>query len=360
LATDVVAARLRSRTPWDLVVERVAEPALRPGEVRIRTEAVGLCGSDVHAVRADAGYEWVPERVVIGHEVVGSVVEVGEGVDTALAGRRVAPLAIDGCHHCDACAAGHENRCLERDCMGMHFDGGLAETFVFPAARLHVLADQSLDARLGALIEPMAVAHQALRQLADALDPVAARDPENSALSPLAGRELCVSGPGAVGLLAGCAALAAGADVTISGPPSGAESRMAAALALGLRADEPGRTFDAWLDASGAGVALRGALPRVRRGGAIAVPAMFAAEVALDMNAIVRGQLTLRGTYAYVRADFEAAERIIHERAASLRAIVEEYGIADTERALRDAAAASVVKPVVVLDGAAAAHEEGK
>ncbi|WP_282827628.1 zinc-dependent alcohol dehydrogenase [Gulosibacter sediminis] len=343
MATEQLAARLRSRTPWDLVIDRVVEPSPAAGEVRIRTEAVGLCGSDVHAVRADAGYEWVPENVVIGHEVVGVVDAVGHGIDATLVGRRVVPIAIDGCGHCAVCRTGHTNRCLERNCMGMHFDGGLAESFVFAADRLHVLAEQSLDARLAALIEPMAVAHQALRGIATAFDTEAA------GIEPLRGVELCVSGPGAVGLLAGCAALAAGANVTISGPPSGAESRMAAALALSMRADAPGREFDAWLDASGAGVALRGALPRVRRGGVIGVPAMFAAEVALDMNAIVRGQLTLRGSYAYTREDFVAAERIVGERADALHAIVEEFTIAETVTALRAAADATVVKPVVVF-----------
>ncbi len=343
MATSQLAARLRSRAPWDLVVEPGAAPVPAAGEGRIRTEAVGLCGSDVHAVRADAGYEWVPENVVIGHEVVGTVAELGVGVSADLLGQRVVPIAIDGCGHCEVCRAGHPNRCLERDCMGMHFDGGLAESFVFPADRLHVLANQALDARLAALIEPLAVAHQALRGIATAFDSTAV------GLAPLRGLELCVSGPGAVGLLAGCAALAAGARVTISGPPTGAESRMAAALALGMQPDAPGREFDAWLDASGAGVALRGALARVRRGGVIGVPAMFAAEVSLDMNAIVRGQLTLRGSYAYTRDDFAAAERIVGERGADLIAIVEEFGIADTERALRAAADATVVKPVVVF-----------
>ncbi|SJM71119.1 zinc-binding dehydrogenase [Gulosibacter sp. 10] len=327
MAADVRAVRLRSRTPWDVAVEETARPEPGPGQVAIRTEAVGLCGSDVHAVRADAGYEWVPAGVVLGHEAVGTV------LSGPLAGTRVVPISIDGCGACADCRAGDTHYCADRDCAGMHFDGGLAEVFVYPADRLHVLADQSLPAPVAALLEPAAVAAQALSRLG----------------GPLAGRRIGISGPGAIGLLSGALALFEGAEVTIVGPPEGAESRMASALALGMRPDTGETGFDYWLDASGAGIAVAAALPRIRRGGAMVVPAMFPRPVELDFNLLVRGQVRLQGTYAAVREDYARAERMLSARAGDLAGIVEEFALEDAVTALRKAAAAEVVKPVVVL-----------
>ena len=60
-----------SAVPEDVTLGEVGEPEPAPGQVRVRTQACGLCGSDVHAWRHDRGYEWIAPPVVLGHEAVG-------------------------------------------------------------------------------------------------------------------------------------------------------------------------------------------------------------------------------------------------------------------------------------------------
>src|SRR4051794_14838134 len=103
----------KSISPHDVDVDRLPLPEPGPGQVRVRTEACGLCGSDVHAWRHDAGYEWVRPPVVFGHEAVGHVEALGEGVDPTWLGKRVVPVAIDGCGQCDLCVRGLRQICLQ-------------------------------------------------------------------------------------------------------------------------------------------------------------------------------------------------------------------------------------------------------
>ena len=186
---SMMAARLYG--PADLRIDRIPVPhAPRAGEVIIKVEAVGICGSDLHAYRdARIGDTVVAEPLVIGHEFSGIVEAIGSGALDGLgnplrAGMRVAVDPAQPCFRCFMCERGHPNLCRRLHFCGVFPDpGSLAEYVRMPARGCFPLADE-LDAEEGALLEPLGVALHAV-------------DLVNAKL----GECVVIHGAGAIGLL---------------------------------------------------------------------------------------------------------------------------------------------------------------
>lgn len=145
-----------------LVVERpgvltlaerpLAEPG--PGEVRIRVERAGICGSDVHIFHGRNPFARYPR--VIGHEFFGRVDKVGEGASLPV-GTRVVVDPVISCGHCYPCSIGRPNVCTSLQVIGVHRDGGFSEFACVPAANAYPVPDTVSDDQ-AALVEPFAVA----------------------------------------------------------------------------------------------------------------------------------------------------------------------------------------------------------
>ena len=190
------------------------EPTPEPGagEALIRVGAVGLCGSDRHwVVDGGIGDAVLEAPLVLGHEFAG-VVETG-----AMRGRLVAVDPAVPCGSCEPCSAGAGNLCLRIVFAGHgRADGALREMLCWPASALHPLSD-SLDARVGALVEPLAVAIHGIE------------------LGRLAsGATVGVIGCGPIGLLVVALARMAGASVIVASDPG--QHRLDAAVELGATA----------------------------------------------------------------------------------------------------------------------------
>jgi L-iditol 2-dehydrogenase len=331
------ALRKRSSAARDCGLEQVPVPRPGPGQVLVRSEAVGLCGSDVHAMRSDAGYEWVPTPVTLGHEVCGTVVAAADAAGEGLVGARVVVVAIDGCGQCADCLGGRGNYCPDRTCFGLHGDGGLATYFVVEASRLWVV-DDLLEPAMAVLIEPASIALQALRVL----------DPD------LRGQQVGVAGPGAIGLLCGLECVRRGADVVMYGPETGAEVRLDFARTLGMRIGDPvgpREPADHWVEASGAAGALTGAIASVGFGGKIVVPAMYGRLPEIDMNQVVRKGLAIHGSYGYNREDYAAATALVTERREVLEAMVSVFALDEAADAMGRTERAELIKAVVLPTG---------
>lgn len=109
-----------------LRLDDIPKPVAGPGEVVLRVKACGVCRTDLHIV--DGDLPALGRRVVPGHEVVGQVVEVGEGVSNTSLGARVGvPWLGHACGHCRYCLAGRENLCDAPGFTGYDIDGGYAE-----------------------------------------------------------------------------------------------------------------------------------------------------------------------------------------------------------------------------------------
>src|SRR5256886_17653789 len=142
-----------------MAVETVAEPRQVDDEVLVRPEAAGICGSEIEGYLGR-----MPNRIpplVLGHEFAGTVVTAGRDARDEWSGRRVAVNPLLSCRVCVRCKAGERNLCAERRLIGVHVAGGFAERVSVPAANLVLLPD-AVDARIGALVEPLANAVHAV------------------------------------------------------------------------------------------------------------------------------------------------------------------------------------------------------
>ena len=325
------ALRVQSLDGWDIYLDEVSVPEPGPGQLLVRSEAVGLCGSDVHACRGDAGYEWLTLPVTLGHEVTGRVIAQGSDVEGDWAERRVAMVAIQGCGQCEVCTSGHGNYCPSRTCLGLHSDGGLAEYFVIDAIRV-VPINTETPVTLAAMYEPVAIVQHALDSL-----------PTN-----LTGAVVGVTGPGTIGLLSGLECARRGASVTIFGRSEGDEIRLECAEQLGLIVgNATDKVFDFWVEASGSEGGLNRAIEQCANRAQIAVPGLFGWLPGVQMNQLVRGGISLHGSYGYLTEHYQRAAKFVADYEARLQRMITVFSMDEAEQALRATAAGDVIKAVV-------------
>ena len=106
-----------------------------PGEVVVRVDRVGICGTDMGAFRGRQPFFSYPR--ILGHELGVIVDELGEGVQGMKVGDRCSVEPYMNCGHCRACRQGRTNCCASLECLGVHCDGGMRERILLPATKLH-------------------------------------------------------------------------------------------------------------------------------------------------------------------------------------------------------------------------------
>src|SRR4051795_8553591 len=202
--------------PERMAIEQRPEPAdPGDGELILRPEAVGICGSEIEGYLGRMGNRTPP--LVMGHEFAGVVVAAGAGAEE-LEGARVTVNPLSGCGECTLCRAGHSNLCADRVLVGVHVPGAFADFVKVRATDARVLPD-GVSARIGALMEPLANGVHAVR------------------LAPPGAERVVVIGAGTIGLVTLQAALLEGLpEVGVVEPQ---EIRRARALSLGASATEP-------------------------------------------------------------------------------------------------------------------------
>jgi len=132
-----------------LKLEELPEPEPGPGEVLIKIRASGICGSDINYVKGKTLPYNTP--ITLGHEISGTIEEVGDGVENLKVGDRVVVHYIISCGRCKQCIQGNDNRCRNRVSIGAHIDGGFAEYIAVPARNAFKLP-QNLTFEEGAII----------------------------------------------------------------------------------------------------------------------------------------------------------------------------------------------------------------
>jgi (R,R)-butanediol dehydrogenase / meso-butanediol dehydrogenase / diacetyl reductase len=280
--------------------------------VKLRNAYSGICGSDLHVYYSPeaSGLDYsVPHPLtgamppqVLGHELSGTVVELGEDVTGVAVGDRVAVWPIYHCGTCPACRRGLVNTCRR---LGFHgltsHGGGMAEYTTVPATMLHRLPEQ-VDLRLGALVEPMAVAWHAV---------------DRSGIRP--GQVALVAGTGPIGIGLWFALRARGIEVVLVSEPS--PVRRAAVQGLGAtRIVDPasddlpaavadataGAGVDVAFDAAGVGPATLQALRVLAPGGRLVVVALHEQRFEFNPMLLVLGERSMTGALAYLPRDFDA------------------------------------------------------
>ncbi|WP_432195810.1 L-idonate 5-dehydrogenase [Streptomyces sp. bgisy027] len=290
----------------DLRVEELPAPLPGPGQALVAVRYGGVCGSDLHYWRhGGVGDFRLREPMLLGHEVVGTVVAYGDGASGPLAGTAVAVHPATPCGHCPECADGRRNVCRDTRYLGSaarfpHVQGGFAARVVVPADQLRPLP-AGLDPRRAALAEPLSVALHAVRRAGD-----------------VAGRHVLVTGAGPIGCLVVAAARAAGAaGVTVTDLlPAALEYARAAGADTAVRADDPGGAgwpaeVDVAIEASGVAGGLDTCLRLVRRGGVVVQLGMLPpGHSPFAGNLVVSREIELRGAFRF-DTEFDAALELL-------------------------------------------------
>jgi L-iditol 2-dehydrogenase len=282
-------------------IREVPVPVPGPGQVLARVRAVSICGTDAHLVRGDYPGFWPPAfPFTPGHEWAGDIVALGPGADRYgwKVGDRVAGTSHDACGVCQKCVEGRYNLCENYGVPGLHKQYGHSvqgadATYVVHGVKAIFRLPDSLGYAEGAVIDPASIAlHVANR----------------GGIRP--GDTVAITGTGAIGLLAGDAALVRGAARVIMLEPN--PVRLAKAGAMGfetvgsqvadhaaeVRSRTAGLGVDVALECAGAPAAVQVALGVLRRGGRCAAVGIPTAAVEIAMQRLVLDEIELVGSRA--------------------------------------------------------------
>jgi L-iditol 2-dehydrogenase len=273
---------------------RVPDPG--PGEVLIRIEAAGICGTDRHLFKGE--FPCTPP-VTLGHEFSGIVVGRGSGVDIP-EGARVVCDPNDWCGHCDACRRGRVNLCERNVASGIHRDGGFAEYAVFPA-RKAVPLPTDLDPLHGAFCEPLACTLHGF-----------------DIGAPVPGERVLVIGGGVIGLLALQLSRIAGAEtMLLTRHP--AKHELARALGVTETAATPDEAARIWpegadltLECAGVAETVACAPSLTRAGGRVIVLGVLpqGSQVSIEPFDLLFREIQLRFAFINPFTQTRAAELI--------------------------------------------------
>ncbi|SNR74983.1 galactitol-1-phosphate 5-dehydrogenase [Paracoccus sediminis] len=281
----------------DLDIREVPDPVPAAEEVLLRVEAVGICGSDMHAW---AGHdERRPAPLILGHEAAGTV------LDGPMAGQRVTVNPLVTCGRCQACLAGRDNLCASRQIISMPpRDGAFAEKLAMPFRNLVAVPD-GVSLETASLAEPLACGWHAVRLARQALD------------MPLSSARCLVFGGGAIGLGVALILKSLGAAEIGLGEPSNAR-RQVAALQGGLhvfdpQSDETPASVDLVIDGVGFGATRAAGSAALRPGGVFMHIGLGDASPGFDIRRATLQELTFIGTYTYTAQDFRHTATAIFE-----------------------------------------------
>lgn len=268
------------------------EPSVGVNEVKIKIKKTAICGTDLHIYKWD---EWsqntIKTPMIIGHEYVGVIAEVGDGVKNLKVGDRVTGEGHIACGHCRNCRRGKLHVCENTIGVGVNRDGAFAEYLVIPADNAIKLDDRISD------------------EMASIMDPFG--NATHTALSfPLIGEDVLITGAGLIGCMATAICRFAGAryvvvsdlsdyrldiakkmGATLTINPSKGETIEGAIEQLGMRG------FDIGLEMSGSPRAFEGMIDNMYNGSKISLLGILPKETNVDWSKIIFKALTLKGIY---------------------------------------------------------------
>ncbi len=140
--------------------EDLPEPIRKPDEALVRIRRIGICGTDLHAYQGNQPFFAYPR--VLGHELAGTIEEIGPNDAGLKAGDQVGIIPYLHCGACLACRSGKTNCCTEMKVMGVHVDGGMREKIAVPFT--HLIATNELTLDQAAMLEPLAIGAHAVRR----------------------------------------------------------------------------------------------------------------------------------------------------------------------------------------------------
>ncbi len=331
----------REGSQW--AVEDVEKPLVGPGEALLRVIQTGVCGTDEHLLHGGfiAKFPLIP-----GHEIVGEVIELGEGAEGIGVGDNVVVDNTVLCGECNACREGKDLFCERFGSLGCNMPGGFAEYVVVRASKLYPIGD--LDPDIAVFTEPTACAVHGV----DILDLAPASD-------------VLIFGAGPTGLILSQLLKTAGAARVTVAAPTMTKLEVAEALganhtvqisrtdpgtaAVELRAIAP-NGFDAVIEATGSTAVLELAISLTKTGGTVLVYGLAAEEATASVKPyeIFSRELTIRGSFAQTHCIGRALFALQTGSVRTEGLITSKVSLGEFERAIANLHDPSEIKTIVV------------
>jgi len=287
-----VKALVKKAATQGLWLEDVPEPDVGVNDVLIKVDRTGICGTDVHIYQWDDwAQQTIPVPMVVGHEFVGEVVEVGSNVLDFHSGEVVSGEGHVVCGRCRNCLAGRRHLCNSTEGIGVNRPGAFAEYISLPMTNVwHHAAD--IDRDIASIFDPFGNA-------------------VHTALSfPVLGEDVVITGAGPIGLMAAAVVRHAGARHVVITDVNPWRLNLAKKLGVTRAVDVRSENltdvqkqlgmaegFDVGLEMSGNPSAFRDMLANICHGGKVAMLGIPSGEMAIDWNTVVFNMLTIKGIY---------------------------------------------------------------
>ncbi|MGD1012529.1 MAG: L-threonine 3-dehydrogenase [Acidimicrobiales bacterium] len=322
-------ALVKAKPEVGLSYEDVPVPTIGRGDVLIKVLRTGICGTDLHIYSWDPWAEAnVPVPLIIGHEFVGEIVELGVDVADLAVGELVSGEGHLVCGRCRNCIAGRRVQCAHTKGIGVNFPGAFAEFIALPAANVwrHW---EGIDLDVAAIFDPFGNAvHTALT-------------------FPVLGEDVLITGAGPIGIMAALVARHAGARNVVITDVSDFRLELARSVGVTLALDVSRTTiaeamaeldmhegFDVGFEMSGRASALQDMLGSMAHGGKIAMLGLPSDQFAIDWSHLVMNMITIKGIYG--REMFETwywMSVLVHSGVDISPVITHRYPAADFEEA---------------------------
>jgi L-iditol 2-dehydrogenase len=335
MSDSVMRAAILTK-PETIELGSMAIPTLDPDQVLVQVEAVGVCGSDVHFYEhGRIGSMIVESPLVLGHELSGTIVQVGSNVSADRVGKRVAVEPQRPCTKCEYCQAGKYNLCLNIEFYAAPpIDGAFCE-FVKIQDHFAFEIPDSVSFNAAALMEPLSVAIWTMKKA-----------------NMKAGDRVLIAGAGPIGLIVAQTAQAMGAaSVTITDvSPQRLEFALAhgADKAIDITKDNlDGIEADVFVDASGNAKAVYDGISHLAAAGYAVLVGMGADDMMLPVAYIQNKEITVTGIFRYTNTWPEAIELVASGKVDLDCIVTSEFGLAEVEKALNAGKIPGQLKAVV-------------
>jgi threonine 3-dehydrogenase len=284
-------ALVKSKSERGLWLDDVPEPTIGINDVLIRVDRTGICGTDLHIYKWDTwAQKTIPVPMVVGHEFVGEIVEVGSNVKDFFPGQIVSGEGHVVCGHCRNCLAGRRHLCADTKGVGVNRPGAFAEYLALPMTNVWV--HNGIDRDIAAIFDPFGNA-------------------VHTALSfDVLGEDVFITGAGPIGIMAAAIVRHAGARYVVITDVNefrlDLARKMGVTLAINAKQKNLGEVqrelgmkegFDVGLEMSGNPAAFRDMIDNMCHGGKIALLGIPAEPIAIDWNKVVFNMLTIKGIY---------------------------------------------------------------
>lgn len=301
--------------PGKIIFREIPVPEIGDGKVLVKIMDIGVCGSDIHVYHGKHPFTKYP--VTQGHEVSGEIVKCGANVEGLTVGQKVTIEPQVYCGKCYPCRHGKYNLCEELKVMGFQTTGTASEFFAVDAKKVTPIP-KSMSFEEGAMLEPLAVAVHAVRQMGD-----------------VAGMNIAVLGAGPIGNLVAQAAKGLGAAKVMITDVSGYRLEKAKECGVDVCVNTKEKNFgealieafgpdkaDVIYDCAGNNVTMGQAIQYARKGSVIVLVAVFADMATVDLAVANDHELDIKSTMMYRHEDYVGAIELVEAGKVQLKPLI--------------------------------------